>query len=349
VPDEWSNAQAADALDELVVHLRGQQPPPRLGFFARFRKALANPTPAVARARARRKFEGLQRGFASEVQVIFEGMDDTAQTARALLALKGLPVKEARGILSEHLKRVHTRSIALLNARFRRDYEEAFRLGLIAGGADREPTNNELSIIKRQRLNENTFAANFLTDIAHGEGSMSYKRRAAMYGNALEELYWQGYLYADLSADRFVKWTMPQGSAWEPPEHCVDCARLSGNLGFLKGQDRERVTESGLPVGGRWGNGVYQARELATMGVAPQSGKLTCTTHCKCHLEPAKKPDAKPQGKAEKRFRSLEPKEFTGTHRDKDGRVVVDRAHKTERRGRYAKRAVKTEHEHSQR
>lgn len=134
---------------------------------------------------------------------------------------------------------------------------------------------------------------------------MDYKPRVGTYANALEELYWEGYMYADLSADRFVRWTLAE----EEVENWVDCAVLSGDTSHLSKADLELVLSSGGQVGGRRGNGVYQARELACIGIAPQSGKLACTTNCHCHLEPAQRPKGK-GGETVPRFVSLRAKVF---------------------------------------
>ena len=91
-------------------------------------------------------------------------------------------------------------------------------------------------------------------------------------------------------------------------------------------------------AGGRWGNGVYSARELAAMAIAPQSGKLTCTTQCHCKLEDVPRPEGKPRGKeAASAFVSLEPKDFTGK-----GERVYD----VPKREGYEKRARRTQHRH---
>lgn len=314
-------------------------------------KALRNPTSIAERGRARLAFQRLQGRFTSGVKLVYEQMDDVAQTVNTILDIKGVP-REARQIAEPLVLRTHRRSIALLNHQFAAAYEQAFALGLAAGAAARGLTDNELAMVRKQRLNENAYAGNFLTDIAHGEGTMAYEQRATMYGNALEEQYWLGYLYADLSADRYVKWATLYGESGEPVEHCPDCSWLSGDIAQLRVDgvlDKLNINETMARVmgaGGRWGTGVYSAQELAELAIAPQSGKLTCTTHCKCSLRPAKRPRGRPRKGMPTPFRSIIPKEFTGTERDEDGRVVVTREGKTKRRKAYVRRAKRNDHTH---
>ena len=84
------------------------------------------------------------------------------------------------------------------------------------------------------------------------------------------------------------------------------------------------------------------------MTVVPQSGQLTCTTHCRCHLEPADKPKARALGTIQ-RWSSIATKPFTGTERDKRGRVLVTRENVPRRRRAFAKRARSSEHRHVRR
>lgn len=101
-------------------------------------------------------------------------------------------------------------------------------------------------------------------------------------------------------------------------------------------------THMGFAPGGRWGDGTYSAQELARLGVFPQSGALACTTNCHCRLVAAQRPAGSPEGApADRQFRSLQPKEFTGTRRE-GTLLVVTRAHAHEARKRYARRAMQT-------
>jgi hypothetical protein len=49
-----------------------------------------------------------------------------------------------------------------------------------------------------------------------------------------------------------------------------------------------------LARGGRWGNGIYTARELARAGLFPRSGKLQCCTNCECELRAVPRPTGPP-------------------------------------------------------
>jgi len=315
IPKDWPPEQAVGALLALAERVGGKP----------LAKALQFPLPNDKRAGARRGFDKLQREFQAD----------------------------ARDFFSEPMEAHHTPwAMRRWYSTCRIAYQRAFEYGLRAGGADRTEDAqgnvlqaNERAIVERQVQNEGAYAANFLTDVEHGEGSMSYQKRADMYAAALQELFWQGYLYADQSPDRYVQWIMRHGVGFTDTENCRDCARLSGNLAGLGEKDTEVVQAAGR-IGGRWGTGVYQAQELARMGIAPQSGALACTTHCHCKLVPVKRPTAKPNGKPEKRFVSLAPKEFTGTGRNEQGKRVVTRAAEQGRRIRLAVKAVRTEHRH---
>jgi len=307
-------------------------------------KALKTPLPPGKRGWARRGFEDIRDSFAVQVHGIFGGVDDIVKTARIVQRDDGAS-DASKGAVESLINRTHRRAVAQVNALLDRSYTEAFEAGLRAGGADRPLLRNERLIIRRQRLNENAYADNFLTDIEHSEGSMAYKARAQMYVNALEELYWQGFVYADLSADRYLKWSMAGD------ESCIDCCYLAGNVRKLQEQhdiDREQAQE--VRAGGRWGNGVYSARELAKMAVTPQSGKLTCTTNCYCRLVPVGRPKGQPRfGEATRPFESLQHKDFTGTGKTETGKLVVHRQAKQKRREGYAKKAEATEARHVRR
>ncbi len=314
-------------------------------------KALKNPTSIAERGRARMAFQRLQGRFTNGVKLVYEQVDDVSQTVTAILDIQGVP-REARQVAEPLMLRTHKRSIAMLNHQFAQAYEAAFNLGLIAGGAARGLTDNELEMVQKQRLNENAYAGNFLTDIVGREGTMRYEQRAQMYGNALEEQYWLGYLYADLSADRYVKWALRYDDAGEVVENCPDCSWLAGAVaelqvaGVLEKLEITDVVAREMGAGGRWGNGVYSAQELAELAIAPQSGKLTCTTHCKCSLVPAKRPRRKPRKGIPKPFTSIIPKDFTGTEKGEKGRVRVTREGKPKRRRAYVRRAKRNDHTH---
>jgi len=314
---------------------------------ASVQKALKAPIPRIARARARKGFNDLQKDFDGAVHAIYGAAEDRAKTFQAVTGAAN------KRLLTAYQSRQHNRDIQLLNRVFKVTYERAFEFGLRAGGRniDEKPVSQrEGEIIRRLRINENAYAGNFLTDIAHGEGTLNYKQRAQMYVKALEEVYWLGYVYSDLSRDRYIKWTLRSKgkSNWGGSDPCIDCAWLGGDFAALEqlGIDPDIAKMNG--AGGRWGNGVYAVQELARMAVAPQSGKLTCTTHCHCQLKTVERPAGTPLHAKFLPWRSQLPKEFTGTEkRGKKTRVL--RQHKQKRRKAYARRAQRTEHKHLRR
>jgi hypothetical protein len=291
-------------------------------------------------AAARRQFRALQRDYSAIVQLeaadnglISQAFERESATART----------RAKARLRRQAE-LHQQVVrARLTRVIRQSYLRAFELGLQAAGRARPLLPNEERILERLRRNEYAYLENFLTDVRYGEGRMPYRQRAGLYGNALQEVYWLGYLYADLSANRYLQWRL------SPNETCVDCAVLSGDrrhLARLGVNAEEAERQSGIPVGGRWGNGVYSAPELARLGVVPQSGQLACTTNCHCRLIEVPKPRGRP-GRAtlEGPYRSLRPKTFTGTALV-GGRTVVTREHAKPERLRYAGRARSTAHAH---
>jgi len=147
---------------------------------------------------------------------------------------------------------------------------------------------------------------------------MPVEKRAVLYGNASDEAFWWGFLYADQSSDRYVRWVTAEA------EHCDDCLYLAGELPPEELEKHENPNT--VPLGGRWGVGVYSAQELALLGVVPQSGKLRCTTNCKCHLERATRPEGKPQtGLQRTPFRSLVPKHVQARYEERRRRYDTRR------------------------
>jgi hypothetical protein len=308
-------------------------------------KALKHPLAQVDRARARQEFLALQRDFATildtEIEnsdVLYEQLGDIAGRATEM-------GRRAQTVITAH----HRFARARINPTMRQCYLRAFELGLRAGGAGRGMLDNESRLVERTRANEYAYLDNFITDLEHREGSMAYDRRAELYANALEETYWMGYVYADQSPDRYVRWAtrVPVPDRGEIP--CPDCAYMAGDWDSLLGngiapRNSRIIRYMGFPPGGRWGSGVYQAQELARLGVFPQSGALACTTNCHCRLVQATRPEGAPQSAPAKRlFRSLQPKAFTGTRQRKDGGTTVTRTYAHTKRRGYAKRAKQTE------
>jgi len=290
-------------------------------------KALRNPLPNTDQARAHHRFNALQRDFRDYILAEIADADLNARVLRSMLGDRAVDLPD--GAMEKFLDARHKIQRKRLTPVMRAFYNSAFQLGLNAGGAGRAATENEVNLVERMRRNEYAYLDNFLKDITHQEGRMDYKQRAELYANALRETFWAGYIYADLSADRYVRWRK------RPQENCDDCAYLAGDVAALEKRgidvaDEER--KKGFPVGGRWGNGTYSAQEIARLAIFPQSGTLRCTTNCKCSLRRAKRPGTEPEGKAAaKTYTSIEPKPFR-----------TARVHALTARRRYEKRARRT-------
>ncbi|PIX45304.1 MAG: hypothetical protein COZ56_02125 [Armatimonadetes bacterium CG_4_8_14_3_um_filter_58_9] len=171
--------------------------------------------------------------------------------------------------------------------RSRRDiriaYRDLFEAGKRSAGNALQITPEENKALEKLRRDEFLYLRNFLQDIRHGIGVMDYERRAELYGNASGEALWAGFVAGDLSHNRWLRWRLN-----ETAEDCPDCLRLAS--------------------GGRWKNGIYSANELIRMGIFPTSGRLACTTNCKCRLIPARKRKWKnEQTDAEKRGLGMQP------------------------------------------
>lgn len=341
-PHDWDQEEVALGLIELADALLDLQTGEE-----QIQKALKSHLPGYERANARRTFLNIQGAYRDNVQEIIAALDDFAGTVQDAMETHRLNPddKAFTGLLD----RMHLRATAQFQHSFRMTYPAAFELGLRAGGAARGMAPNERRIVERAIVNERQYAKNFSTDVAWREGRMQYSKRADLYANALEELYWLGFVYADLSRDRYIRWIMaptPLGKNWGEHKPCIDCSWISGNFAALKrfwGIDTEQAKKAG--AGGRWGNGTYLAQELARMAVVPQSGKLSCTTKCKCRLKSVAKPRKDPAHRRFMPWESQIPKTFTGTV-EVDGKIVMDRAHKTDRRWKYAEIADESEHRH---
>jgi len=194
-----------------------------------------------------------------------------------------------------------------------RYYRDQFGAGKQIAGSAKPIDRAEEEIIRRVANSEAQYALNAMLDAETGEYQVALERRGVLYGNALDELKWLGWLYGDLSNDRFVAWKT------NPAEHCISCLYLAGELDWLQADIADRAagrpsgeataTEQRLldiiaaakpTQGGRWGTGVYRAQELVRMAIVPQSGRLTCTTNCKCHLEEAVRPAGKTKQKEQR-------------------------------------------------
>jgi hypothetical protein len=344
-PRDWDEIDVALGAIALAEDLLGTLPVEDV------QKSLKNPLPAYERANARKSFLQVQGAYRDNVRELVATLDDFSQTVEDAMKTHRLAPDDKA--FSGMLDRMHLRATAQFQHSFRMTYPAAFELGLRAAGASRGMAPNEQKVVDTAIRNEREYAKNFSTDVTWREGRMNYLQRADLYANALEELYWLGFVYADLSRDRYMRWIMapvPTGKNWGEHKPCIDCSWISGNFVALErfwGIDQDRAKAAG--AGGRWGNGVYLAQELARMAVVPQSGKLTCTTKCKCKLRGVAKPKREPAHRRLLPWKSQLPKTFTGTVDVGDGQVVMDRQHKTKRRKKYAKQAEATEHRHIRR
>jgi len=232
----------------------------------------------------------------------FTAYDATVRYARRRLVTE--TNDEVRRALLEDLEEVRARTERGLQASIRVAYREQFRLGKRYGWNWSDLDAAEEKFVERLRRDEYVFVRRFLDDIGARRVRMSIEQRAALYGNAGEEAFWHGYLYADQSSGRYLRWRTHEA------EHCPDCLYLAGEL-----PDEELAKYApdnqnpDLAHGGRWGNGTYEVQELTRLGIVPQSGELRCTTNCKCHLEECERPATAPEGNVQRvPFVSLAPK-----------------------------------------
>jgi len=116
---------------------------------------------------------------------------------------------------------------------------------------------------------------------------MPYAVRASLYSSAANEARWAGYVYANLSPGRYLRWVKREPAEKEG-DNCVDCTALA--------------------TGGRWRAGVYAAQELASMAAFPGSGRLACTTRCHCDLVDVARPKGKLHGSPAKAWGTLAQK-----------------------------------------
>lgn len=312
-------------------------------------KALSHPLDRIERAKAEKAAAASRAGFAKHLA---EDVGAYGIGSRALQTLAGSTRGKNRKEWQQQSRDYRKVGEGQLRYDINHHYHEMFRLGKRIAGSEKDLEANERELIRRLANNEAQYAINMLVDIETGEYTMPIDRRLELYGNALEEIKWLGFLYADLSQDRYVKWIMRPEA-----ESCIDCCFLAGRLGELETDIRAKIDPQRGPTktqatlleviarnkarqGGRWGTGVYRVQELVRMAIVPQSGTLACTTNCKCSLREAQRPRRKlKQAEQRTRFRSLMPK------------VPTMRKRTTEqaRRERLAERAVTWAHEHQKR
>jgi len=284
-------------------------------------KAMGNKLPVVERDKAQAEAGNLQAGFRAEFRDTVEAFVDHC---RMLELVRLMPEGDALNEAVMIHKRQRDRTQWQIRTTLNRYYRDMFIQGKRMAGSDKPLQKNEREMVRRLANNEAQYALNMVIDIETGEYTMPIERRIDLYGNALEEMKWLGFLYADLSHDRYVRWIMTDA------EHCIDCAYMAGKMHTYtagiraKGKERGDTTareddllaaaERGKATqGGRWGTGVYRVQELVRMAVTPQSGKLACCTGCHCELKEARAPKtAQKPGRTEQgEFVSLAPKDKT--------------------------------------
>ncbi len=301
----------------------------------------------VDRKAARRAAGRLRAEFTGVMTRTFPQYEEHFQLLNAeIKRRRGRPRQE----LLQQRKHLRDRTEWLLRTQFKRYYTNQFIHGKRVAGSAKALAKNEEEIIRRLANNEAEFALNVLVDAEEGEYTRPLDWRGKLYGNALDEAKWLGYLYADLSAQRYVRWVMTEA------EHCIDCCFMAGRLDIIESEISQRINarETHEPTereaallniidanrqaqGGRWGNGVYRVQELVRMGIVPQSGRLTCTTNCKCRLQPAWRPKGTTKQKEQRRrLESLTGRMPTMLLRKRRG----------EARGRLARLAETWKHKH---
>lgn len=135
---------------------------------------------------------------------------------------------------------------------YRRAYVEGRRCGNNLKPLDVEDDK----VLRRLRLNEFKYLRNFLDDISQGQGVMEYRKRMRMYADALPGVFWYGFVQANRSNRRRIKWRN------SPAEHCETCLPLDG---------RVWTPRSFM----RW----YKKNHIL-----PSKG-VKCKSNCKCYLE----------------------------------------------------------------
>lgn len=270
-------------------------------------KAFGGKLSAGDRALALEDASDVRAEFTGLMQQAFPAYEETRKLYDELIAVTG-PTRKAE--LVEQRKHLRARTAYNLRVHFNRYYRDAFQAGKRTAGNGRPLQANEKQILRELVNNEVEYALNALIDAETGEYSMPLDRRGTLYGQALGEAQWLGFLYADLSQDRFVRWVEDHDDV----ENCADCSWLSGSMSQVVGAlHYGKAAMAG--AGGRWGNGVYRVQQLAAMGVVPQSAKLACTTNCHCHLEEVRRPLRRPHGPELKTWTSLAPKTPTMLNR----------------------------------
>jgi hypothetical protein len=200
------------------------------------------------RTRARDALPGLIDSFRDRTQFHRAIYEQNAQIARKKVDMKGIAVVPLSTIEAQWKTAI------------RDTYRQAFLLGKKAGGNLLTIKPNEDKFLRDLRIDEFSYLRNFLGDMRDGKGVMDYTMRADYYAYALREVYWAGWVHANLSPLRQIRWVVGQ------TEHCEDCLRFNDS--------------------NRWYSADDFWHEVGARGYFPQSGKLACKgRYCQCSLE----------------------------------------------------------------
>ena len=266
--------------------------------------------------RARTHAQWTRSDLTDQMVGMFRTYDATVRYGRA--QIEATPLVPQQRAIRRDLRAIRKDTERAIQGAIRQAYSAQLAYGKRAAWNWRDLDVAEDKFVQRLRQEEFAFVSRFLDDIDAQRLVMPLEQRARLYGQAGDEAFWWGFLYADQSADQYLKWVR------SPDESCPDCLYLAGDL---SAEDLADYTNpNAIPVGGRWRNGVYSAQELARLAIVPQSGELTCTTNCKCRLERVLRPEGKPQSRMQRRpFRSLQPKYVQPRYEEKRRRVRTKR------------------------
>ena len=196
-------------------------------------------------ALARERAEVVREDLRAQMVGAFTAYDATIRYARE--RLKTVTDPKARREILEDLQQVRTTTERGLQAAIRGAYSEQMRLGKRAGWNWRDLDKAESRSIMRLRREEYAFVTRFLDDIGADRLKMPVERRAALYGNAGLEAFWQGFLYADQSSGRYLQWVndeaehcFPAGTTISTPSgpQAIESIRLGDVVDTLEGPRR---------------------------------------------------------------------------------------------------------------
>lgn len=147
----------------------------------------------------------------------------------------------------------------------RTTFRQLWRLGRQEAGKKGRLSRDERRALEQMYRSIQQYALNFLDDALNGTHTLDFERRLSQYRKGCLQAFNMGFVVADLSHGRYLRWSYNHESV-----SCGDCLKLA--------------------EGGRWKNGVYRAVELAKRGLVPKCSKLKCFSLCNCTLEPATRP-----------------------------------------------------------